>query len=241
MIDDKIRREWDDTGWDYRRSISSGTSSSAWLRDILLKPAIVRLLGDRSKARVLDVGTGGGWLFDEVPVAEAHACDISPPEKIDPRVDFRVADVLDLPYQNEIFDAVVASIVLCYVDDLPKAAAELARVTKSGGAAVVALVHPYFYRTGHVEADDSYRITEDLAEQRSFPIRIGEQSGPFTYYFHPFPHYLNAFVSTGWFVDHVEDAFIPINRYLLQFPNGVDPVRRTSRVPIFTFMAFRRE
>ena len=232
--------EWTASGADYRARISAGLSSSAWLRDVLLKPAVKRLLGDRSSDRVLDVGTGGGWLFDEVPVAEAFACDIAPAGQSRQDVRFDLADVTSLPYGDGRFDAVVASVVLCYCPDLAAAARELARVTAVGGSAVVAMVHPYFYRTGEVGDDGSFRVTADLSGAGPFPIMIGGRVGPFTYYPHRPDEYVTAFLAAGWSLRAMEDSFIPWREYGSIFPPNGDEIRRSPKVPLFTFLRFDR-
>lgn len=241
MPADAIAAEWDEGGANYRSTIAAGPSSSAWLRDTVLKPIVVRLLGDRSRERVLDVGTGSGWLFDEVSVGEAHACDVSRPERIAPGTRFVLADLAALPHPDAHFDAIVASVVLCYCADLPASARELARVARPGAAAVVALVHPYFYRTGDVGSEDSYRITADLSEPTSFQIRIGGKAGPFTYHLHQPPAYVNAFVRGGWRLTGMEDAFIPRAHYLERLGGKLDDVPRSTKVPLFTFMTFERD
>lgn len=238
MGSEQVRSEWETIGTTYRRSISSGASSSAWLRDTLLKPAVIRLLSAQVTDRILDVGTGGGWLFDEVQVAEAHACDVARPDIINDKVFFTIADAADLPYPNGYFDAVVASVVLCYCPNLQSVATELVRVTREGGRAVIALVHPYFYRTGTVDTDGSYRITRDLAEPASFEIEIGGRVGPFTYYYHRPEDYINAFIGAGWCLERMEDAFIPLSQYAARYGDKEDEIIRSANVPLFSFFQF---
>jgi ubiquinone/menaquinone biosynthesis C-methylase UbiE len=50
------------------------------------------------------------------------------------RADYAVADVQDLPYADESFDAVIANHMLFHVEDRPRALGELARVLRPGGA-----------------------------------------------------------------------------------------------------------
>jgi SAM-dependent methyltransferase len=201
----------------------------------------MRLLGDRARDAVLDIGTGDGWLFDIVRIGKPFACDLVASEALSSNISFDIADVIDLPYPDGQFDALVASLVLCYCEDLDAAVAEMARVSRQGGTAIVALVHPYFYRTGRAWADDGYLITTDLAASQSFSIRIGDFVGPFTYFLHPPFAYLNAFVSNGWRLKYTEDGFIPADSYLDQFGGDRDEVRRSTKVPVFTFMSFEKQ
>ena len=54
-------------------------------------------------------------------------------EKALDKVEFRVADVLDLPFEAGRFDAVLVESVLAFVKDKPRAIRECVRVTRPGG------------------------------------------------------------------------------------------------------------
>jgi ubiquinone/menaquinone biosynthesis C-methylase UbiE len=54
-------------------------------------------------------------------------------EKVEDKVEFKVANVLDLPFEDNRFDAVIVESVLAFVDDKPRAIRECIRVTKPGG------------------------------------------------------------------------------------------------------------
>lgn len=54
-------------------------------------------------------------------------------EGVADRVEFRAADVLDLPFAADQFDAVICESVLVFVDDKARAIRECVRVTKPGG------------------------------------------------------------------------------------------------------------
>ncbi len=98
-------------------------------------------------SEVLDVGCGIG--VGPAYIARSHAChvvamDLSPrmiewarrrvrQEGVEDRVDLVVADVLDLPFEDDRFDVVVAESVLAFVGDKARALHELVRVTKPGG------------------------------------------------------------------------------------------------------------
>jgi len=49
------------------------------------------------------------------------------------KVDFRVADAQDLPFEDGLFDAVITESVTAFPEDKPKAVRDYARVTKAGG------------------------------------------------------------------------------------------------------------
>jgi SAM-dependent methyltransferase len=94
--------------------------------------------------RVLEVGCGWGelaeWIGRET-TAEVVALDISPRmvELARERgVDAQVGDVQELPFEDGVFDVVVAAWMLYHVPQLDRGIAELARVLRPGGRLVVA-------------------------------------------------------------------------------------------------------
>jgi len=96
---------------------------------------------------VLDVGCGVG--VTPVYIAKKHGArvtgvDISAKmveqsierarvERVTDRVEFRVADAQDLPFDDDEFDAVITESVIALVEDQQKAINEFVRVTKPGG------------------------------------------------------------------------------------------------------------
>ena len=91
-------------------------------------------------SRVLEVGCGWGelaaWIAEDT-AAEVIATDLSPRMvelAQETGVDARIADVQDLPFDDESFDAAVAAWMLYHVPDLERGLAEIARVLRPGGA-----------------------------------------------------------------------------------------------------------
>jgi arsenite methyltransferase len=96
---------------------------------------------------VLDVGCGAGAT--PAYLAKRHGCrvagvDISPRmidraretakrEGVADRTEFRVADAQDLPFDDDLFDAVITESVAALPEDQQRAAKEYVRVTKPGG------------------------------------------------------------------------------------------------------------
>ncbi len=96
---------------------------------------------------VLDVGCGAG----QTPcyLARRHGCSVvgvdileamiersrerAEREGVTDKVEFRVADALDLPFEDDAFDAVITESVTVFPEDKERAISEYARVTKTGG------------------------------------------------------------------------------------------------------------
>ena len=125
------------TGWDQR------TTAGSVEHLMPLATAVTKV--SPAPERVLDIGTGTGeaalFLAREFPRASVRGVDISE-EMIhaaqakvgldpDGRIAFRVADAAKLPYQPESFDLVAQL-------NMPPFFAEIARVLRPGGSAIVA-------------------------------------------------------------------------------------------------------
>lgn len=97
----------------------------------------------RRGARWLDVGCGTGELTRAIAGAASPQSVVG----VDPsrefvgyaegrsgdEIEFRVGDAQCLPFEESIFEATVSGLVLNFVPDANRGAAEMARVTQSGG------------------------------------------------------------------------------------------------------------
>jgi SAM-dependent methyltransferase len=116
-----------------------------------LADAMLDLVGVRSGMRVLDVGCGTGALAGQaaarVGATNVAAADPSEPfvetcRRRVPEADVRVAPAESLPFPDDDFDAVLAQLVLPFMNDAPAGAAEMRRVAKPRGV-VAACVWDY--------------------------------------------------------------------------------------------------
>ena len=111
---------------------------------------VLALLSVQPGERVLDVGSGPGFLLASLadavgPSGGVHGLDPSTPMNavardvtvIAPWVSIDEGDALALPYPDGAFDAAMSTQVYEYVADIPKALAELRRVLRDGGRALV--------------------------------------------------------------------------------------------------------
>jgi arsenite methyltransferase len=98
-------------------------------------------------AYVLDVGCGAG--VTPCFLAKRYGCRVvgvdirckmvqrseerASREGVEDRVEFRVADAQDLPFEDGLFDAVITESVTSFPEDKQRAVNEYVRVTRSGG------------------------------------------------------------------------------------------------------------
>jgi SAM-dependent methyltransferase len=97
-----------------------------------------------AEARVLEVGCGPGELWlqnaERIPAGwRLTLADLSPGmlekarEGLGDRADYEVADVQELPFEDESFDGVVANHMLYHVGDRKRAFEQIGRVLRPGG------------------------------------------------------------------------------------------------------------
>lgn len=106
---------------------------------------IFRLLGARSSDRVLEVGCGAGHLLARLPAGRAVGMDLA--ESLLARTTARLGgravlaqgDAGALPFTSGAFDRVYCSEVLEHLVDPRAAVAEIGRVLKPGGVAVLSV------------------------------------------------------------------------------------------------------
>ena len=112
-----------------------------WLFDLMLVDFPLN-------ARILEVGCGTGSIWtknmDRVPSGwDVTLTDLSPGMLEDARKNlgeaadrfkFQEADAQDIPFDNEMFDGVIANAMLYHVPDRARAIGELKRVLKPGGS-----------------------------------------------------------------------------------------------------------
>ena len=233
---------WTRVSEEYRSLIGSEDWDSRYLRERGLIPNIVDLVGNCSGKTVLDAGTGTGWLFEHIQPKEAHACDLVQPEKLPADVHFQQDDVHCLSYANNKFDLINASLLLLYCRDLKKVIMEFYRVANTRGELVISLMHPYFYRTGEILTDGKFLLEEDLANEQQFDFHIGEMVGPFTYFYRPFPSYLNSLIEAGWRISNVKDWFIDMSEYRHRRKDGVkSKLHRSGKIPLYSFIKAVKE
>ena len=112
---------------------------------------IIQSLNISSNSTVLDVATGTGlllpWLKEAVkPAGRLVALDFSPEmiararEKYTDGIEFLVADVHSLEFNDNTFDEVICNSVFPHFTDKPRAMAEMFRVLKKGGR--LTICHP---------------------------------------------------------------------------------------------------
>src|SRR5687768_3042364 len=140
VTDETFRFDYEDTATiEGRGELRTGTRDLAALR---LERCLEVIEGKEGK--LLEIGCGAGRytraFLHYRPDLEIHGCDIShialdEAREADRtgRIEYRIGDALELPYETGEFDIVVLFDVFEHVTDVGQAVSEVARVLKSGG------------------------------------------------------------------------------------------------------------
>ena len=108
---------------------------------------LIELCGVGEDTYVLEVGCGVGATacymakrlgcrtlgVDIRPIMIQRANERAKTERVQDKVEFRVADATDLPFGDATFDVVLVESVTTFIDDRTSAISEYARVVKPGG------------------------------------------------------------------------------------------------------------
>lgn len=131
--------EWERAAWEVRATPYAASIGDLTRGSI---PALLDAAGVEALARVLDVGTGPGFV---ALAAAARGADVVAVDQstamveiaVGAGVDAVVASVDQLPYDDGSFDAVVAGYLLNHLPRPEAAVASLARVLRPGGRVAV--------------------------------------------------------------------------------------------------------
>lgn len=180
----------------------SAENESSLLNAHIERPAMVALAGDVNGHHILDAGCGSGALAAELRERGATVTGVDASagmlavarRRLGDDVELRVADLRDpLPFADEAFDDVVASLVLHYLEDWGPTLAEMRRVLKPGGRLIASVNHPF---VEWISADPRpvYRETTSYTDLWTF----GGKSFPLTFWRRPLHAMTDAFGEAGF-------------------------------------------
>jgi ubiquinone/menaquinone biosynthesis C-methylase UbiE len=165
------------------------------------RPATLALAGNVTGRRILDAGCGSGPLFAALCDRGAIVTGIDASAgmleqarlRLGADTDLQVADLADpLPFPDDSFDDVIASLVLHYLQDWGPTLAELRRVLKLGGRLIMSVHHPIIFKMIDPKAD--YFATSKWSDEYTF----NGQKAVLTYWHRPLHAMTDAFTAAGF-------------------------------------------
>jgi len=166
----------------------------------LEEPKVAGLLGPVSGFRILDLGCGTGRHTLRLAAAGAIVTAVDFSEGMLARardragalpIDFRTHDLTQpLPFADASFDRIICGLVLDHIPGLKPLFAEMRRVCRPTGFAVISVMHPAMMLRG-VEA----RFTDRTTGREIRPASTR----------HQVTDYINAVLAAGWTLNHASE------------------------------------
>ncbi len=116
---------------------------------------IIRLIGNTSKKKVLDVGCGDGFLLEKLG-GKLFGVDVSSfrvknaIKRLGSRAIILKANAKRLPFKDNFFDVVICSQVLEHIPNPQLVAREILRVTRKGGVIIITVPNETVMRFGRL-------------------------------------------------------------------------------------------
>ena len=213
------------------------------LREHLLDPGTLSLLGDVSGKRVLDAGCGEGYFSRLLSSrgAKMAGIDISPKlvahaRRKSPRLSFSVHDLCDpLPFNKNSFDIVLAHMVLMDFTPIAPTLSEFSRVLAPCGVCVFSILHPLvtagelgktFWE--RVFCRSPYYALSSYAASQTRPWHI-QNVGDSKVYHRSLEKYVSAFSSASFSLTTLREPVISDP----ELTNKNSFYRLSSKVPLF--------
>ncbi|MFH8680155.1 class I SAM-dependent methyltransferase [Streptomyces lydicus] len=185
----------------FAEAYSAGTENNL-VNAYYARPAMVALAGDVSGRRILDAGCGSGPLSAALRDRGADVTGIDASaemlalarRRLGDDAALHVADLSDpLPFADGVFDDVVASLVLHYLEDWGPTLAELRRVLRPGGRLIASVDHPFVAYTVQDPRPDYFATTS-----YTFDWTINGRSVPMRFWRKPLHAMTDAFTTAGF-------------------------------------------
>src|SRR5580693_4680612 len=179
------------------------------------RPAILALAGDVAGRRILDAGCGSGPLFAALRDRGAIMTGVDKSagmlelarRRLGDDADLQVAELgSPLPFPDDTFEDVTASLVLHYLEDWGPALAELRRVLKPGGRLIVSVDHPFATNLWHREAghEPDYFATYNWVDEWT----VGGQMALLRFWTRPLHAMTDAFTAAGFRISVISEPAV---------------------------------
>jgi SAM-dependent methyltransferase len=197
------------------------------------RPAMLALAGDVTGHRILDAGCGSGPLFAALRDRGANVTGIDNSagmlklarRRLGDDADLRAAELgSPLPFPDDTFDDVTASLVLHYLEDWGPALTELRRVLKHGGRLIASVHHPFATTLELREEgrDHDYFATANYVDEWT----IDGQSALFSFWARPLHAMTDACTAAGFRIAVISEPGIAPDTPRELLPDGFADGRR---------------
>ena len=186
---------------------SASNEGNAW-NAYYERPAVLRMLGDVTNEDVLDVGCGSGMHASALLQRGARVAGVDSSRgmldiasaRLGPDVPLHCMSIEQpLPFADGSFDAILASLVMHYLEDWAPSLNEFRRVLRDTGRLVISTHHPFM---DHTQAQG-----ESYLETYSYTEEWGETGRPVVmrFWHRPLSAMVAALVKAGFTIGGLEE------------------------------------
>jgi ubiquinone/menaquinone biosynthesis C-methylase UbiE len=197
------------------------------------RPAMLALAGDVASRRILDAGCGSGPLLAALRDRGATVAGFDKSagmlgvarRRLGDDADLHVAELgSPLPFPDNTFNDVTASLVLHYLKDWGPALAELRRVLKPGGRLIVSVNHPFRENLWHREVglEPDYFATYNYVTEWT----VGGQSALLRFWTRPLHAMTGAFTAAGFRISVISEPAVAPDTPRELLPDDITDGRR---------------
>ena len=210
-------------------------------RQYLLTPTIFDLLGDVKGKKILDAGSGTGYLARKLakvgaevtatePAQQMYNYCIKREEEEKLGINYLQKDLSELEeFENE-FDVIVSNMVLMDIPNYQTAIKNCIKSLKPGGVFIFSISHPAFS-----ESDSEWQKSRFVKITNYFDPEPRKERYGFTF-FRSISEYINFVIANGCKLEKIVEPRLA-REVLDQFPEA----DRNYKVPQFLFFKFIKE
>jgi ubiquinone/menaquinone biosynthesis C-methylase UbiE len=225
-----------DTNYDTFAEAYSVENETSLLNEFYERPAMLKLAGDVHDRRILDAGCGSGPLAKALVDRGATVTGFDASEamldlarkRLGEEAELLVADLgQPLPFADDAFDDVVASLVFHYLEDWVEPLKEIRRVLRPGGRLIMSVNHPILYPWTN-PGTDYFKPTKYTDE-----LTFNGQPGTLTYWHRPLHAMTDAFAKARFQIEVISEP-----PYSTDAPPEIIPPQFKDRESFLSFIFF---
>ena len=222
----------------------------------VIKPNLLRVLGEVKDKRVLDLACGEGFFSRALNDAGAivTGADIAPEliaiaKKLGPpSISYVAASAERIPLPDESFDAAICVLALQNIKDLSGALAQVSHLLKKNAPFAIVLNHPAFRIPRHsswgfdTDAGIQFRRTDRYLSENSYEIQMhpGSAPGVMTLSYHrPLQLYMKELAKHGFVLAGLEEWIS--HRVSEKGPRAEAEDRARKEFPLFLMLKAQKQ
>ncbi len=222
----------------------------------VIKPNLLRVLGDITGKQVLDLACGQGFFSRALQAQGSHVTgvDIAPEliaiaKKLGPaEITYLAAPAERVPLPDGSFDAAVCVLALQNIQNLSAALAQVSHLLKKGGAFAIVLNHPCFRIPRHSswgfdpDASVQFRRIDRYLSESSYEIQMHPGSAPSVItmsYHRPLQLYMKELAKHGFVLAGLEEWIS--HRVSEKGPHAKAEDRARKEFPLFLMLKAQKQ